>query len=68
MKKVKIVNVKELEGKWLVYTRSSKKLSFMPKPKETKGFLTVGMVFGGKVGGKTVEEWCLRIAKQKQEA
>lgn len=65
MGKTVIRNVKEYEGKWLVYHRTTKKLSFRTKPQDSDKFLTVGMVAEGTVAGKSVEEWVTQIAKKE---
>jgi hypothetical protein len=63
-----ITNVKEYEGKFLVYNRPTKKLSFKGKGLDNKSNLTVGMVRGGEVAGKRVEVWLTKIAKDRKAA
>lgn len=53
------------DGKFLVYERSTGALSFKPKAQDTAKFLTVGMVWGGAVGGHPVDYWLKEIEKQK---
>jgi len=67
-KKLVILDVRNFEGKALVYERPEKKLSFMEKPKDTKDLFTVGVVTKGMVAGKTVEYWLTKIAKRKSKS
>lgn len=55
----------KLDGKYLVYERTTEKLSFKPKAQDAVKFLTVGMVWGGSVGGRPVDYWLKEIEKQK---
>jgi len=62
-----IADPKKLDGKWLVYERSTEKLSFKAKSQDSRKYLTVGMVWGGEVAGKSAIYWLEQIAKQKKE-
>lgn len=58
---VTIINVKEFEGKFLVFNRISKKLSFKEKAQDDKENLLVGVAQAGEVAGVRVEEWLKRM-------
>ncbi len=61
---ITIINVKEFEGKYLVFNRPTKKLAFKDKPEDDKENLLVGVVQAGEVAGKRVEEWLKKINRK----
>lgn len=62
---ITIINVKEFEGKYLIFNRPSKKLSFRDKPTDDKDNLMVGVVQAGEVAGKSVETWLKKMGVVK---
>lgn len=62
---ITIINVKEFEGKYLIFHRPTAKLSFKEKAEDDKDNLTVGEVHGGEVAGKRVEEWLKKMGVVK---
>lgn len=58
-------NRTKYDGKYLVYERATEKLSFKSKAQDAAKYLTVGMVWGGAVSGKSVDYWLKEIEKQK---
>ncbi len=61
---ITIINVKEFEDKFLVFHRPTAKLSFKEKAEDDKDNFTVGVVHGGEVAGKRVEEWLRKINRK----
>jgi hypothetical protein len=59
--------VSKYDGKFLLYNRMSKKLLFSDIRRDTKMYLTVGMVWAGEVAGKPVTYWLQQIGKDNKE-
>lgn len=54
------------DGQFLIYNRATGKVLFSKVQKDTKRYLNVGMVWGGKVAGKPVSYWLQQIKKDEE--
>lgn len=57
---------KRYDGKYLLYNRKTQRLTFEADPRDTRVYLTIGMVWGGQVGGHTVAYWLDKIEEDKR--
>jgi hypothetical protein len=49
------------DGRFLVFNRDTQKLSLSKDRRDTKTYLTVGMVWAGYVAGKPITYWLEQI-------
>jgi hypothetical protein len=54
---------RKYDGQYLLYNRATEKVLFSKTQKDTKRYLTVGMVWAGMVAGKPVAYWLEEIKK-----
>lgn len=58
-----VAEAKKYDGQYLLYNRATGKVLFSKVQKDTKRYLSVGMVWAGAVAGKPVTYWLEQVKK-----